>query len=82
MGKIGVGPQTLPVGNLYIAGTPSPTTLNATITPAVTVQVLWDFPSGGSCNSGPAISQGVVYWGSGYARFGTPNNQFYAFGLP
>ena len=44
--------------------------------------ILWDFPSGGSCNSGPAISQGVVYWGSGYARFGTPNNQFYAFGLP
>ncbi len=46
--------------------------------------VLWEFPSGGSCLSGAAISNGTVYWGSGYSNFGfgTPNNKVYAFGLP
>jgi polyvinyl alcohol dehydrogenase (cytochrome) len=46
--------------------------------------VLWEFPSGGSCLSGAAISNGTVYWGSGYSNFGfgTPNNKLYAFSLP
>jgi polyvinyl alcohol dehydrogenase (cytochrome) len=46
--------------------------------------VLWEFKSGGSCLSGAAISNGTVYWGSGYSNFGfgTPNNKVYAFGLP
>jgi polyvinyl alcohol dehydrogenase (cytochrome) len=45
--------------------------------------VLWEFASGGSCLSGAAISNGAVYWGSGYSNFGfgTPNNKLYAFGL-
>jgi polyvinyl alcohol dehydrogenase (cytochrome) len=45
---------------------------------------LWQFTSGGSCNAGAAIVNGMVYWGSGYGRFGfgTPNNKFFAFGLP
>lgn len=43
---------------------------------------LWNYPSGGSCNAGAAISNGVVYWGSGYSRFGTANNKLFAFGLP
>lgn len=44
---------------------------------------LWSFDSGGSCISGAAISNGRVYWGSGYSNFGggTPNNKLYAFGL-
>jgi polyvinyl alcohol dehydrogenase (cytochrome) len=43
--------------------------------------VLWSFASGGSCLSGAAISNGEVYWGSGYSNFfiGTPNNMLYAF---
>ena len=49
---------------------------------AATGQVLWSFASGGSCNAGAAVSNGVVYWGSGYSAFGTPNNKVYAFGLP
>jgi len=51
---------------------------------AATGSILWSFASGGSCNSGAAISNGVVYWGSGYSNFGlgTPNNKFYAFHLP
>ncbi|GAB3072328.1 PQQ-binding-like beta-propeller repeat protein [Intrasporangium mesophilum] len=42
---------------------------------------LWEFASGGSCLSGAAISNGTVYWGSGYSNFGfgTPNNKLYAF---
>jgi polyvinyl alcohol dehydrogenase (cytochrome) len=49
-----------------------------------TGNVLWEFASGGSCLSGAAISNGTVYWGSGYSNFGfgTPNNKLYAFGLP
>jgi polyvinyl alcohol dehydrogenase (cytochrome) len=51
---------------------------------AATGQVLWDFESGGSCVSGAAISNGMVFWGSGYSNFGmgTPNNKVYAFSLP
>ncbi len=51
---------------------------------AATGQVLWSFASGGSCLSGAAISNGTVFWGSGYSNFGfgTPNNKLYAFGLP
>ena len=43
-----------------------------------------EFASGGSCLSGAAISNGTVYWGSGYSNFGfgTPNNKLYAFSLP
>jgi polyvinyl alcohol dehydrogenase (cytochrome) len=46
--------------------------------------VLWSFESGGSCLSGAAIADGMLFWGSGYSNFGTgtPNNQLYAFGLP
>jgi polyvinyl alcohol dehydrogenase (cytochrome) len=51
---------------------------------AVNGAQLWSFPSGGSCLSGAAIVDGIVYWGSGYSNFGfgTPNNKLYAFGLP
>ena len=43
--------------------------------------VLWQFASGGSCLSGAAISNGEVYWGSGYSNFGfgTPNQRLHAF---
>jgi polyvinyl alcohol dehydrogenase (cytochrome) len=49
-----------------------------------TGEILWSFASGGSCLSGAAISQGRLYWGSGYSNlgFGTPNNRLYSFGLP
>jgi polyvinyl alcohol dehydrogenase (cytochrome) len=50
---------------------------------AETGAVLWSFASGGSCLSGAAISNGTVFWGSGYSNFGfgTPNNKVYAFSL-
>ena len=42
--------------------------------------IRWSFASGGSVNSGPAIVDGTVYWGSGYSNFGlgSPNNKLYA----
>jgi polyvinyl alcohol dehydrogenase (cytochrome) len=51
---------------------------------AATGQTLWSFESGGSVNSGAAVVDGNVYWGSGYANFGfgTGNNKLYSFGLP
>jgi polyvinyl alcohol dehydrogenase (cytochrome) len=47
-----------------------------------TGEILWTFASGGSCLSGAAISEGRLFWGSGYSLFGTPNNKLYSFGLP
>jgi polyvinyl alcohol dehydrogenase (cytochrome) len=47
-----------------------------------TGEILWSFPAGGSVVAGPAVVDGSVYWGSGYARTGgVGNNQFYAFSL-
>jgi len=47
-------------------------------------KILWKFASGGSVNSGPAVVDGVVYWGSGYPPFkaGSRNNKLFAFALP
>jgi len=50
---------------------------------AASGEMLWSFESGGSINSGAAVVNGTVYWGSGYGNFGlgTPNNKLYAFGV-
>lgn len=46
--------------------------------------VLWDFASGAACNGGAAISNGVVYWGTGYDAFTSAPDQdqaLYAFAV-
>jgi polyvinyl alcohol dehydrogenase (cytochrome) len=50
---------------------------------AASGKVLFTFPSGGAVLDGPAIADGVVYWGSGYKKVspGTPNNKLYALSL-
>jgi polyvinyl alcohol dehydrogenase (cytochrome) len=55
---------------------------------AATGTVLWKYPSGATVYGGPAVANGMVYWGSGYpsaARplgFGTSGpNKLYAFAL-
>ena len=52
---------------------------------AGTGQILWQFVSGGSVGGGPAIVDGVVYWGNGYSHigFGAPagTDNFYAFSV-
>ena len=47
---------------------------------SATGAILWRFAAGGSVVGGPAISDGTVFWGSGYARTGgVGNDKFYAF---
>ncbi|HTB79193.1 MAG TPA: PQQ-binding-like beta-propeller repeat protein [Polyangiaceae bacterium] len=54
---------------------------------SATGKILWSFMSGASVYSGPAVVNGVVYWGVGYpsSRLGlgssASNNQLYAFDL-
>jgi len=48
---------------------------------AASGKVLWSFASGGAVVGGPAIVDGVVYWGSGYRDSGATNNKLYAFSL-
>ena len=44
---------------------------------------LWSYNSGGACNAGPSIADGMVYWGSGtFGLFGpTGPKKVFAFGL-
>ena len=46
--------------------------------------ILWSYQNGGTCNSGAAVVDGRVYWGSGYQSFGTGTGSEYfrAFGIP
>jgi hypothetical protein len=56
---------------------------------AATGAVLWQFRSGGTVYGGPAIANGVVYWGCGYPNglgagarplgFGSSCHKLYAF---
>lgn len=46
-------------------------------------KILWSYEAAGTILDGPAIVNGVIYWGSGYARSGgTPDSKVYAFALP
>jgi polyvinyl alcohol dehydrogenase (cytochrome) len=51
---------------------------------AATGAILWQFGAGSSVNSGPAVVNGSVYWGSGYVRAGVEgsgNNRLFAFSI-
>jgi polyvinyl alcohol dehydrogenase (cytochrome) len=49
---------------------------------ARTGEILWNFEAGGSVVAGPAVVDGTVFWGSGYARTGgVGNDKFFAFSL-
>lgn len=49
---------------------------------AATGKVLWSYLSSGTVLDGPAIANGVIYWGSGYPRSGgAGGNTVYAFSL-
>jgi len=53
---------------------------------AASGSVLWDFASGANCNGGAAISDGMLFWGTGYDLFaisgGNSAQALYGFGLP
>jgi polyvinyl alcohol dehydrogenase (cytochrome) len=48
---------------------------------AKTGTILWSYNSGGMCNAGASISDGMVFWGNGTFA-GTGVKQVFAFGLP
>jgi polyvinyl alcohol dehydrogenase (cytochrome) len=51
---------------------------------AATGAILWQYASGTSCLGGAAISDGTVYWGTGYRSFfplSSPGNKLFAFTL-
>lgn len=48
---------------------------------AVSGQILWSFQTGGSVAVGGAISDGVIYWPSGYIAGELTNHKLYAFSL-
>jgi hypothetical protein len=50
---------------------------------AATGSILWAFPVGSSVNAAPAVVDGSVYWGTGYARAaeGSGNTKLYAFSI-
>ena len=85
-GAITVGPVTVANGTVFVssmAGAPTAPTMLAL--DAATGQTLWTYAAGSSVNAGPAVVDGVLYWGSGYAHLGIPgfttNNKFYAFSV-
>ena len=88
MGVVGVwdlAPVTVANGVLYASSMASrPDQDQMFALDAATGAILWQFDAGSSVNSGPAVVNGSVYWGSGYSRSGVEgsgNNQLYAFSL-
>ncbi len=85
-GAISVGPVTVASGTVFVSsmagGATAPTMLALD---AASGQTLWTYAAGSSVNAGPAVVDGVVYWGSGYAHLGIPghttNNKFFAFSV-
>ncbi len=79
-----MGPTTVANGVVY-AGSMAPSGDNMFAMSAATGKILWQYPSGGSVNSGPAIVDGTVYWGSGYFELSglgySGNDKLYAFSI-
>jgi polyvinyl alcohol dehydrogenase (cytochrome) len=84
--SIALGPLTVAGDAVFVssmAGSSTAPTMLALN--GATGQVVWTFASGSSVNAGPAVVDGVVYWGSGYAHLGIPgytgNNKLFAFSV-
>lgn len=76
------GPVTVANGVMFAGALDGPGTMYAF--DAATGNILWSFASGGSVNSGAAVVNGVVYWGSGYSSVlgASPGTHLYAFTVP
>jgi polyvinyl alcohol dehydrogenase (cytochrome) len=92
-GGMGLGPVTGANGVIFACSMPlaiqtppfglvNPSAPNMFALNSATGAVLWSMPAGASCNNGPAIADGDVYWGTGYGvlgpTLGTSNNKLYA----
>ena len=88
LGVVGVwdlAPVTVANGVVYASSMAKLATQNQMFAlDAATGAILWQFGAGSSVNSGPAVVDGTVYWGSGYSRAGAEgsgNNRLYAFSI-
>ena len=84
-GPRATGPATVANGVVYVGTLAAPAPNNMFALDAANGAILWGFPSGGSVNSGPAVADGVLFWGTGYAGVGSgnvPSNKLFAFHLP
>ncbi|MDB5482510.1 MAG: outer membrane protein assembly factor BamB, containings PQQ-like beta-propeller repeat [Caulobacteraceae bacterium] len=86
-GALDLGPMAVSNGVVYApssaGGASQP---NMFALDASSGKILWKFASGGSVIAGASISNGTVYWGSGYNLGGNPlftpgNKKFYAFSI-
>jgi polyvinyl alcohol dehydrogenase (cytochrome) len=79
----GIGPASAANGVVFVGTSAGGGQPNMYALAAGNGKILWSFAASGSVWSGPAIANGVVYWGSGYGRFAYPNsdNKFYAFSI-
>jgi polyvinyl alcohol dehydrogenase (cytochrome) len=77
---VDVGPVTVANGVVYAGAVDRKGHMYALN--AATGAIRWTFASGGSVAGGPAISNGVIYWGSGYPKNGgTSSHTLYAFSV-
>ncbi len=88
LGVVGVwdlAPVTVANGIVYASSMAKLATQNQMFAlDAATGAILWQFAAGSSVNSGPAVADGSVYWGSGYSRSGVEgsgNHRLYAFSI-
>jgi polyvinyl alcohol dehydrogenase (cytochrome) len=88
LGTVGVwdlAPLTVANGIVYASSMAKQASQNQMFAlDARTGAILWQFGAGSSVNSGPAVVDGSVYWGSGYSRSGiegSGNNKLYAFSI-
>jgi polyvinyl alcohol dehydrogenase (cytochrome) len=88
LGVVGVwdlAPVTVANGVVYASSMAKLATQNQMFAlDAATGAILWQFAAGSSVNSGPAVVDGSVYWGSGYSRSGVEgsgNHRLYAFSI-
>jgi polyvinyl alcohol dehydrogenase (cytochrome) len=88
LGVVGVwdlGPVTVANGVVYVSSMAKLADQYQMLAlDATTGVILWKFGAGSSVNSGPAVVDGTVYWGSGYSRSraeGSGNNRLYAFSI-
>lgn len=79
----GIGPASAANGVVFVGTSAGGGNPNMYALAAGSGKILWSFAASGSVWSGPAIANGVVYWGSGYGRFAYPNgdHKFYAFSI-
>jgi polyvinyl alcohol dehydrogenase (cytochrome) len=84
--QVTLGGASTANGVVYVSSmAPGPNDANMFALDAATGRTLWSFASGGSVNAAPAIVDGTLYWGSGYAHLFIPpwttNDKFYAFSI-